>query len=345
MLKNTLYFIFLSILMIPAGCNRSQFRQAEGMVWHTTYHICYESDRDMTDSIVATLESVSESLNAFDPSSLTSRLNRSKSLEVDSNLMTVYECSQRLNKITGGAFDPTLGPAITAWGFGKGHKPTADTLRIDSLKDIVGLGKTRIENGKIVKVDARIEFNFSAIAKGYGCDAVARMFERCGVTNYMVEIGGEIRLSGKSPQHTDWHISIDRPLETSDTILHESQSIITLSNCGIATSGNYRNFHRGKSGTFGHTIDAATCRPAHTDVLSATVIAPTAMEADGLATAMMAMGMERSRQLADSLNLAVMLVGSKGKMWISPQFVAIERSVDHSSEHYRGRVSEHSSAQ
>ena len=294
--------------MIPAACNKKgDFRMAEGAVWHTSYHITYQSPVDLSDSISEVLRQVGASLNVFDPASLASRINRGETSAVDSNFTNVYNMSKRINTLTSGAFDPTLGPLITAWGFGKGHRATADTLRIDSLMQFVGIGKTKLKDGELVKEHPSIEFNFSAIAKGYGCDCIGKMFLRNGVNNFLVEIGGEIAASGKSPSGDDWHIGIDRP-EYAAQPGAAAEAVVALTNRGMATSGNYRNFHGVGSERYGHTISSTTGRPARTDVLSATVIASTAMEADALATSMMAMGSERAIRLADSLRMPVMLV-------------------------------------
>lgn len=297
-----------------AGCRRESFRKDEGMVWHTTYHITYEADRDLRDSIIAAFNIVNRSLNVFDDTSLVAKVNAGDSVEIDDDFRKVYEMSRHVNELSDGAFDPTLGPLITAWGFGKGHEATADTLRLDSLLQITGIVKTRIENNRLLKADPRIAFNFSAIAKGYGCDLVAEMLERNGVTNYLVEIGGEIRCGGKSPKGTDWRVSIDRPV-WSDSVVHDSQCVVEISNQGLATSGNYRNFNEHSAPGTGHTISARTGRPVATDVLSATVIAPTTMEADALATAMIALGSERAKDLATRLGYPVILIFADNSVW------------------------------
>lgn len=298
-----------ALLVAPmvSGCGGNSYRSDEGMVWHTAYHVTYRTDRDMRDSIIAVLDAVGASLNVFDPTSVASRANAADSVMVDADYIRVYEMSRRVNELSGGAFDPTLGPLITAWGFGKGHAATADTLRLDSLLDLTGISKSRIENGMLIKGNPRMEFNYSAIAKGYGCDRVAEMLERNGIADYLVEIGGEIRCAGISPSGGKWRVSVDRPV-TSDSISHESQRIVEISGRGMATSGNYRNFHRDASGVYGHTISSRTGRPARTDVLSATVIAPSAMEADALATSMMALGSADASALARRLGYPVLLV-------------------------------------
>lgn len=319
-----LFFSLLSFLIICnlSSCDNRGYKQNEGIIWHTGFHITYRSDRDYIDSIMTVLNRVGDSMNVFDPGSLTSRVNREDSVEINQDFAQVYNMSERINRLTGGAFDPTLGPLITAWGFGKGHRATSDTLRIDSLLQLVGINKTKISGGRLIKQNRAIEFNFSAIAKGYGCDVVAAMLKRNGVQDYLVEIGGEIACSGVGPSGGKWRVSIDRP-DFSDSICHDSQCIIELSDCGLATSGNYRNYHGEGAGRYGHTISPTTGHPVSTDVLSATVIAPTCMEADALATSMMALGSAKARRLAGELHLPVLLVLNDMTTWQSEEFRTI----------------------
>lgn len=315
------------ISLLSGGCGRSgngdsrEYQNAEGMIWNTTYHVTYNGAPELKDSIMQVLNKVGASLNVFDEKSLVSRVNVSDSTAVDTDFIRVYVESVKVNRLTDGAFDPTLGPLIEAWGFGKGHKATGDTARIDSLMKFVGIDKTRLSMDTLVKDDSRIRFNFSAIAKGYGCDCVGEMLQRNGVEDWLVEIGGEISCRGKSPEGGKWRVSIDRPVMQKDRILHDSQCVVEVTDGGIATSGNYRNLQSDDKGQYyGHTISARTGRPARTDVISATVIGRTAMESDALATAFMAMGADDVKRLNKSTRLPVMLVLADSTVWYSGQF-------------------------
>lgn len=315
------------ISILSGGCGRSgngdsrEYQNAEGMIWNTTYHVTYNGGSELKDSIMQVLNKVGASLNVFDENSLVSRVNVSDSTAVDTDFIRVYVESVKVNRLTDGAFDPTLGPLIEAWGFGKGHKATGDTARIDSLMKFVGIDKTRLSMDTLVKYDSRIRFNFSAIAKGYGCDCVGEMLQRNGVEDWLVEIGGEISCRGKSPEGGKWRVSIDRPVMQKDRILHDSQCVVEVTDAGIATSGNYRNLQSDEKGQYyGHTISARTGRPARTDVISATVIGRTAMESDALATAFMAMGADDVKRLNKSTRLSVMLVLADSTVWYSGQF-------------------------
>lgn len=324
MTKTVKYVATFVTVMLLAGCGEKpgqDWQRAEGMIWNTEYHVTYKGRPELRDSIVQVLNRVGNSLDVFNTNSLVSRVNRQDSTPVNDDFIIVYTSSQKINRVSGGAFDPTLGPLIRAWGFGAGHKATADTARIDSLMRFVGIGRTRLRMDALVKDDPRVEFNFSAIAKGYGCDCVGEMLSRNGVNDWLVEIGGEVAARGKSPGGEKWRIAVDKPVFGMDTIVHDPECIVEITDVGMATSGNYRNFRSaGDGGTYGHTISAKTGRPVRTDVISATVMARTSMEADALATSFMAMGSSAVKSLNKSLRLPVMLVLQDSTVWTSEQF-------------------------
>ena len=314
-----LYIPLLFILIILASCgNSTSYWRAEGMVWNTLYHITYNGPENLEDSILPVLDEVSKSLSVFDKASLVAFLNSNDSVKVDDNLRIVYEKSKEINHLSKGMFDPTVSPLIDAWGFGKGHQATSDTTAIDSILKFVGIDKTKIRNGFLIKEDRRTQFNFSAIAKGYGCDKVGDMFRRNGVNDFMIEIGGEIVMSGKSPSGTDWKISIDAPT-AGENLEHESVLVISLTDCGLATSGNYRNFTMEGDRRLAHTISPIIGRPFFSKILSATVIAPTCMEADALATACMASSLESAKELLMNYKAEGLLI-TEDSVWMTPGF-------------------------
>lgn len=312
-------FFILTISILAAGCNKSEnYIKTEGMIWNTMYHITYEGPESLCDSILPVLNEVSSSLSVFEDNSVVSQLNRSDSLQVDSHFIKVYEASKRINKLSDGNFDPTVSPLVDAWGFGKGHKASTDTLAVDSLLEFVGISKTRRIDDIIIKDDLRLQFNFSAIAKGYGCDAVGEMFRRNGVNDYMVEIGGEIVLSGKSPSGKDWNIGIDSPVDGNNPG-EQTALVISLTDCGIATSGNYRNFTIEGATKRAHTISPVTGRPFLSEILSATVIAPTCMEADAIATACMASPVADAKKLLEETGVEGSLIFADS-VYMTPGF-------------------------
>lgn len=323
--RNKVIAVLIAVVATASvsSCLSDRYVREEGMIWNTTYHITYKGDTDLRDSILVVLNEVGKSLNVFDTTSLVSRANRSDSVLADPHFIKVYTESRIINNASGGMFDPTLSPLITAWGFGPGHKADTDTASVDSILRFVGIDKTRLEGNLLVKDDRRIQFNFSAVAKGYGCDAVAAMLARNGVSDYLVEIGGEIAAGGRSPKGESWKISVDKPIETDSSEIHDAALVIGITDAGLATSGNYRNFRKEGGKTFGHTISPVTGRPVATDVISATVIASTAMEADAAATACMAMGSSRSKIMLKELNMEGLLILSDSTFWMSPGFSSI----------------------
>ncbi len=295
-------FIISSILV--TSCQR-EYKEASGMMWNTTYNIKYSSDKELGDSIITVMKQVEQSLSPFKQSSIISRINRGESAEPDSMVFEVFKASQAINKASGGAFDPTVGPLVSLWGFGeKGYDGRVPSqAEIDSALISVGINRCHIKGKNIIKPSPDTRFNFSAITKGYGCDKVAEMLHRNGCTDYMVEIGGEISLSGKNPHGKPWLIMIDAPIQDNNGVIHQKMATVAITNCGVATSGNYRNYHEGENGKkYGHTISPITGHPIETNTLSATIIAPSAMLADALATSCMVMKPDEAIRMVDGMN-------------------------------------------
>lgn len=307
----------LLTMILSACAGSAPYRHCGGAVWATTYSITYQSDRCLDDSILAVMKQVEMSLSPFESVSVISRINRSETDQADSLVRRIFLASQEVNRLSHGMFDPTVSPLINLWGFG--YKTSTDSApdqaRIDSALTLVGIGRCRLDGNTIVKPSARSEFNFSAITKGYGCDLIGEMLRRNGCDNYMVEIGGEIALSGANPSGDKWNIQIDAPIEEADGVNHNRMAVVELTDCGVATSGNYRNFHATADGTKAwHTISPITGRPAETNTLSATIVAPTCMMADALATACMAMPEADARAMIESLDgVSALLVVARGQ--------------------------------
>ncbi len=308
-MKRLLPLLAGAMFVALSACTKApSYQRLEGSTWNTLYHIIYRSSTNLDDSVRATMRRVEMSLSPFAESSLISRVNRGESVVADSMLTLVFETSKRVNRLSGGMFDPTVAPLVNLWGFGY-RDNDGDRLpsrqQIDSVLGAVGIDRCSIDpsDGTIVKKSPLTEFNFSAITKGFGCDMVAAMFERNGVTDYMIEIGGEIAMRGVNGHSQPWRVQVDKPILSDSAIIHEQLMVITPGNNGVATSGNYRNYRRDESGrhTFGHTISPVTGQPVQSRVVSATVIAPTCMMADALATACMAMHPDSALAMIDAL--------------------------------------------
>lgn len=311
--KTALIIAFLAAV-VAAGCAKKEQKQysISGMVWNTAYHITYTGDRDLSDSIAAVLNRVEMSLSPFRENSLISQINRGENVKADSLTAMVFTASQQVCEASSGAFDPTLSPLINLWGFGYDNAHGEPTqAQIDSCMELVGILECRLNpDGTVSKKSPGTTFNFSAITKGLGCDETGRMLRRNGVSDYLIEIGGEIAAGGHNPEGTDWRIMVDAPVDSLPGAV-PGIAVLNLSDCGVATSGNYRNHRRTADGKdVGHTISAATGRPCTGSTLSATVIAPNVMLADALATAAMALSPEEAVRVIDNFSdkTAVMLV-------------------------------------
>ncbi len=312
--------IFLTIPVAAAmltaltGCDGNKWRSAEGAVWATSYHITYHGPKELHDSIIAVMKDVEMSLSPFNEASAISRLNRGETDSVDAMFIRVFTVSQQVCRASGGLYDPTVAPLVNLWGFG--YKKTCiepDSSAVDSCRSLVDIASCRIEGSRLVRGKEGMEFDFSSITKGMGCDMVGEMLVRNGVTDYMVEIGGEMALRGRNPHGEDWHVMIDAPKDA-PSVPSGRIALIGITDCGVATSGNYRNYKLTPSGRVWHSISPVTGRPAITTVLSATVIAPTAMEADALATACMVMEPKAALAMVESMEGAeALLIADNGK--------------------------------
>ena len=258
-------------------------------------------------------------LSPFNKQSTVSLLNSCERIKGSGMLIDVVKRSREIWNSTGGYFDPSAAPLINAYGFGAKSGQFPDSAAIDTMMPYIGFNKLTLSGDSLIKGDARMEFNFSAIAKGYGCDRVAQVLAENGVKNMMVEIGGEVVLRGKNPKGGKWRISVDRPVESSGEV-HESQMVVELTDCAIATSGNYRNFRERGGEKIGHIINPLTGHPAHGETVSATVVAPDCMTADAYATACMAMPRAEAQRVISKMKLSAMLIFTDGSVWMSPEF-------------------------
>ena len=277
---------------------KPEYRTAQGLVFGTSYHITYLYNADLQEDIEKTLALVDNALSMFNPESTISEVNRSESVFVDDTLfLKVFRRAMVISDLTDGAFDITVAPAVNAWGFGFKHAENIRQATIDSLLEITGYRKIHETDGMITKDDARIMLDCSAIAKGFGSDMVADMLRSKDINDFMVEIGGEIVLSGKNPKGKLWNIGISKPVEDSLSVSSELQTVIPVTDIAMATSGNYRNFYVRDGRKYAHTIDPHTCQPVSHSLLSATVFAPDCATADALATSMMVMGLDSAQAL------------------------------------------------
>lgn len=299
------------------------YQHDEGFIFGTIYHVTYQSDENLQKEIEAELKKVDQSLSPFNKTSIISQVNRNEKVEVNDMFQEVFSLAEKISTETGGAFDITVAPMVNEWGFGfkKGVEPTKAVL--DSIRALVGYQKVSLKDNHVVKQDPRIMLDCSAIAKGYGTDVVARFLKRKGITNFMVEIGGEVVTHGVSDKNVAWRIGVNKPTDDSLNTNQELQAVLEVSDQAMATSGNYRNFYYKNGKKYAHTIDPTTGYPVQHNILSATVLAKDCATADAYATSFMVLGMDGAKKiLAKHPELMAYLIYSdqhgKNQIWFSP---------------------------
>lgn len=300
MVKKKCFVTCLLLFVLLASCTKIEPKSniVNGNVFGTKFTIIYKDakGRNFENEIDSLFHLVNKSLSTYMPSSDISKINNGdKTIVVDAMFKEVFQKADRIYKETDGVFDPTIGVLVNAWGFGpKKKEDNLDSLRIKQLLTYVGFDKVKLVNGKIEKLYPETYFDFNAIAKGYGVDVIATFFENQNVKNYMVEIGGEVRVRGVNDSLRLWRIGIQNPDLTASS---PYQKVISLENEAMATSGNYRKFRidpvTGEK--YVHTLDTKTGYTAKRDLLSASVVASLdCADVDGYATAFMAMGFEKT---------------------------------------------------
>ena len=307
MLPAVLALTALALLLFYPDTDASQTSHSAvphvntGHIFGTYYNIRYSSPNDLEKDILVVLQEFDNSLSTFNPKSVISLINNNKSDKTDHYFVRMFETAQQVSELSDGAFDITVAPLVNAWGFGFRNKEHVTPELIDSLREFVGYDKIRLEGDRLVKSDSRIMLDASAIAKGYSCDVVADFLESKDIANYLVDIGGEIRCKGVNADSQLWSIGIDRPQDDLLGQNHELQAIVRSDNLAMATSGNYRQFYYDNGVRRSHTIDPRTGYPVNHNLLSATVTAPTCMQADALATACMVLGERKALEMIESL--------------------------------------------
>ena len=280
----------------------------------TTYNVTCGGGAVDADKLKAQLDDLLEAINlevsTYIENATISLFNQGKDAlelgeEEDKNIhfKINFQKAKEVYKASGGTFDPTIMPLVNYWGFGytpKRKVTSVDSMKIAELVQTVGFDKVHLDAKKrLTKDNLATQLDFSAIAKGYGVDALCKLLEKEGITDYFVEIGGETRTKGNNPKGNKWRIGINTPESNAST--QEIYSIVELNDGAIATSGNYRNYHEVNGKKYGHTINPKTGFPEMSTTLSASVVAKDCMTADAYATAFMTMGYEKALVLAEKI--------------------------------------------
>ncbi|MFP4471977.1 MAG: FAD:protein FMN transferase [Bacteroidales bacterium] len=298
------FFIFFIPVILLFACEPDQATQkiqfigeAQGTYYAVTY---FAADTLVSQSEIDSL------LRAFDLSasvwvdqSVISRINRNEPGVVpDRHFIEIFKIAQRISEDTEGAFDITVGPLVNAWGFGFKNRQNMNQRIVDSLLPLVGYRKVTLSDGKISKSNTDIQIDYNAIAQGYSVDLLGGFLESRGISNYLVDIGGEVLAKGTKPGDSPWVVGIEKPAAEA-TSERELRATIEISNRAVATSGNYRKFYEVDGMKYSHTIDPKTGYPVQHSLLSATVVSDSATIADAYATAFMVMGLEKALEFLE----------------------------------------------
>ncbi len=318
-----LLLLIVGTVLIIRQQRAMPYQVNKGPVFGTFYTVNYQSDKDYHQEIKAALQEVDNALSMFNEQSVISHINREQGGETNDMFMEVFHKAMEVSKETNGAFDITVAPLVNAWGFGFKSGETPTRQQVDSIRQFVGWKKVTAEGKTIKKADRRVMLDCSAIAKGYGVDVVAQLLKDKGVTNFMVEIGGEIITKGISPKRVPWKIGVIKPTEDSLQTSGEYQTILNVTDKAMATSGNYRNFYYKGGKRYAHTIDPKTGYPVQHNILSATVLAKDCATADAYATSFMVMGLDGAKVILERHPelMAYLIYSDKDNnlaVWFSP---------------------------
>lgn len=297
----------LALLLLAMGLFSCQQKSLErihllGEAQGTYYSIVYydAEGRDFKSEVDNLLDAFDQSVSVYQPNSIVSRVNRNdETVVLDDWFIENFKLSQKISAATNGSFDITIAPIANIWGFGTYEKPSSiDPHIIDSLQQYVDYKRVRLENARIIKQDLAIQLNYNAVAQGFSVDVLSEFLKEKGVKSFLVDVGGEIYAYGKKPDNQSWKIGIEIPEENDDNRTYNQ--IVKVYNEAVATSGNYRKFYEIDGVKYAHSLNPKTGYPVRHSLLSTTVIAETAAEADAYATAFMVMGVKKTLVFANT---------------------------------------------
>lgn len=317
--KRAIVGVLLTMLL---GCEQQEVTQqqldAQGKTMGTFYHVKVVGDfpggqAALQQEVDALLKHYNDEISTYDPNSSLSKFNQLQSTEpyaISQDLADLLICGLRTGQRTGGLLDMTVGPLVNLWGFGPDKRPVKMPTddQIEQARERVGIQKVHVEvssdHATVRKDQPNIYVDLSTFGEGFGADKVAAFLEEKGVHNYLVEIAGASRSRGVNAKGQDWKLAIQKPTDE----IAEVQAIIQPNGRAVSTSGSYRNYYELDGKRFSHVIDPRTGKPITHKLVSATVITPTALEADALDTALMVMGPDDALAFANKEGLPVYLV-------------------------------------
>jgi len=320
-MKGLMTTVALSATLLLTGCGPEQVN-LDGKTMGTSYSVRYVTGDDtpsaakMQAEIDKRLELVNDQMSTYRPGSELSRFNASRAVDkpfpVSAATTEVVLEALRINRVTDGALDVTVGPLVNLWGFGPEGRPdkVPSAAELERRRAWTGIDKLSVQGNALVKSIPELYVDLSSIAKGYGVDVIAQYLQSQQVKNYMVDIGGEVRTRGHNGEKKPWRIAIERPTAGME---QKAQLVIQPGEMSIATSGDYRNYFEQDGVRYSHTIDPVTGKPIHHHLVSVTVLSPTCMAADGLSTGLNVLGPERGMALANLMGIPVFMIVKTAK--------------------------------
>lgn len=323
--RSRAFILFLAAFLLSGGCARSSRVErplvsiaGETMGTEYSVKVALEEGREASDDLVAEirkivaeeLDTIDRKMSTYREDSELSRLNAhpaGKPFDLSPETYEVLDLSLRVSEETGGAFDVTVGPLVNAWGFGPEEtRGEPDARAIAQALERVGYRKLRLsaEDRSAIKARADLYCDLSAVAKGYAVDRVSKALSARGFRDHVVEVGGEVRASGRNARGEPWRIAIQKPVP----FTRQFARLVPMSGLSVATSGGYRNFFERDGKTYTHIIDPRTGKPVEHTLVSASVFHPECAVADAYATAMIVLGPEEGLRLAERLDLAVLFI-------------------------------------
>ena len=309
------FVTFLYLLFFQEKGNQ-EFSITGFTMGNITYNVKYVSGKKLVNKteIDSILIKFNQTFSTYIPTSEISTINNSSgTIEISPEFYFLLKESKMIYDQTNGYFDPTIGPIVNAWGFGPDKvESLPDNREIRKIMNYVGLDKIKFDSLSLNKQYRESYIDFSAIAKGYAVDVITRYLDNKNLSNYFVEIGGEVRVSGKNISDKYWLVGVEDP---KFSLSSDIFATVSLNNLSLATSGNYRNFYNLKDSLVYHTIDPKSGYPSRSNMLSASVFAKSCFIADAYATSFMVLGFEKSKKIVtstDGLDALVIYINDEG---------------------------------
>ncbi|WMW77224.1 FAD:protein FMN transferase [Flavobacterium sp. 20NA77.7] len=295
-MKNSPFHILIISLFFYSTIAQNNLIKIEGFTQGTTYHISYydKKNRNFKAEIEKILLDFDFSVSTYNPNSIISKINTNQTVDVDDYFITCFKKAKKIWKQTEGAFDPTVQPLVSYWGFWKNKREKIDSKKIDSILKFVDFKLIELKGHKIIKKDPRVSLDFNAFAQGYSVDVISNFLKKKKCKSFIVEIGGEVYAKGKKKNRDYWKIGIEEPIDNS-TSNNPLKAIIKLKNMAIATSGNYRKYFEENGIKYAHHIDPKTGYPTKNNLLSATILSKKGITSDATATGILVMGLEKAK--------------------------------------------------